>query len=252
MPKARNAGDYTIKFMDVALNKEACSAEFFIEFDEKVWNTSLLQAFEKQGAGDVYIATFKHNDGNESAANALLRVWELAEKTGISATRGKCSDALMAKARAKQAEAKNKKKESEFDEKTQAAIKASMQNMEGKMDQVGDQIASIETGVCRTILDYQRENERLNAALAQRDAALVQKTLDCDRMEKRVADGTRLKNERDECRLRMWELESELKIVKQHNQALQALQTVQTALDAVKWIMTDERVMKRPRTDSDE
>ena len=115
VPKTRVDGEYKIKFMHAAFNKEAFSGEFFIEFEEQLWFNTLLQAFEDQGAGGVYIGTFKNNDGNDSAANALLRVWELAEKTEKFTIRGKCSDALMAKTKAKQAEAMSKKKESEFD-----------------------------------------------------------------------------------------------------------------------------------------
>lgn len=245
-------GEYKIKFMDAAFNKEACSGEFFIEFEEQLWYSKLLEAFEIHGAGDVYIATFKHNDGNDSAANALLRVWELAEKTGLSSTRGKCSDALITKTMAKQAEAKNKKKESEFDEKTQAAIKASMQNMEGdishvkvKVDHVGDQISSIETGVCKTILDYQKENERLKAALAQ-------KTLDCDRQEKKVADMTRVKNQNEDLRNENMELHQEVSRLKRELKLHEALEAANEAMETAKLIMTEARALKRARRDTED
>ena len=237
MPKARNAGEFTIKFMEASFNKEACSGEFFIEFDEKVWGNTLLKQFEDSGAGDVYIATFKHNDGNDSAASALLRVWALGERTGITYTRGVCPDGLMSKARAKQAEAKRTTRETEFDDKTQAAIRLSMQSMEGKMDQFGDQIASVETGVCKTIPYYQGEIEKLRAALAR-------KTLDCDKQEARVADMTRVKNELRDANYFIVDLQQENKRLKRDVQMLEALETA-------KWIITDERAMKRARSDPD-
>lgn len=244
MPKARNAGEFTIKFLAASFNKEAGSGEFFIEFDEKVWNNNLLKQFEDLGAGDVYIATFKHNDGNDSAASALLRVWELGERTGITYTRGECPDGLMTKARAKQAEAKSKARETEFDEKTQAAIRLSMQNMEGKIDQFGGQITSVEAGVCKTIPYYQGEIERLRLALAQ-------KTLDCDRQEKKVADMTRIKNELRDANYLIVDLQQENKRLKRDVKLLEALETTKEALETAKWIMTDERAMKRARPDSD-
>ena len=244
VPKTKTSGEYKIKYMEAAFNKDACSGEFFIEFEEQLWFNTLLQAFEDQGAGDVYIGTFKHNDGNDSASNALLRVWELAEKTGYSIMRGKCSDALMAKARAKQAEAKNKKKESEFDEKTQAAIKASMESMEGKIDHVdvkidlvGGQLTNVENGMCKTIPYYQAELEKFKAALAH-------KTLECDRLEKKVADTTRIKNQLENANHEIWALDCENKMLRENIKSLQVL-------DTAKWIINEERALKRPRTDSD-
>ena len=237
VPKSRNGGEYKVKFLDAAFNKEACSGEIFIEFEEQLWQTKLLETFENLGAGDVYIATFKHNDGNDSAANALVRVWELAEKTGYSSCKGECSEALLNKARAKQAEAKSKSRETEFDEKTQAAIRLSMQNMEGKIDQFGGQITSVETGVCKTIPYYQGEIEKLRLALAQ-------KTLDCDRQEKKVADMTRIRNELRDANYLIADQQQEIKRLKRENKLLEALETA-------KWIITDERAVKRPRSDLD-
>lgn len=242
MPKARNAGEFTIKFLEAAFNKEASSGEFFIEFDEKVWHNNLLKQFEDNGAGDVYIATFKHNDGNDSAASALLRVWELGERTGITYTRGVCPDALMSKARAKQADTKQNTKDSEFDEKTRAAIQASIHDVSEKLDhkasEIQGQLTCVEKGVCETIPHYQAEIERLKAALAY-------KTLECDRQEKRVADNTRLKNQLCEANQEIWSLEQELKTLKEHNRLLHAL-------DSARWIITEERALKRARAGVDE
>ena len=258
MPKSRNGGEFEIKFMHAAFNKEAGSGEFFIEFEDKVWDSNLLKAFENLGAGDVYVGTFKNNDGNDSAANALLRVWELAEKSGIEVTRGKCPDALMAKTRAKQAEAKNKKKESEFDEKTQAAIKASMESMEGKIDHVdvkidlvGGQLTNVENGMCKTIPYYQAELEKFKAALAH-------KTLECDRLEKKVADTTRLKNELRDANFVIGDQQQELRgkdqeLLKKDLEIEQLKRELKLheSLEVAKWVMEVQQRFKRPRTDSD-
>ena len=233
LPKARGSGVFAIKFLQASFNKEAGSGEFFIEFEEKVWSSNLLKQFEDNGAGDVYIATFKHNDGNDSAASALLRVWELGERTGIMYSRGVCPEGLMSKARAKQAESKLKTRDSELDEKTRAAIKASLESVEGKIDHVGGQLTSVEKGVCETIPYYQAENERLKAAL-------VYKTLECDRQEKRVADNTRLKNQICEANQEIWSLEQEIKSLKETNRLLHAL-------DSAKWVIMEERALKRAR-----
>ena len=260
--------------MEGAFNKEAYSGEFFIEFEEQVWYNTLLQAFETHGAGDVYIGTFKNNDGNDSAANALFRVWDVAEKSSYSRTvvRGKCNETLLNKAKAKQTESMNKMKDSEFDEKTQAAIKFSMQNMEGKIDNVDgkidnvddkidhvkDTLSNVEKGVCNTLPVCYAEIERLHEEIKRRDAIIAQKTLDCDRQEKKVADCTRIKNKLSDAEFRIWELEKENKQIKEINNALQAHETVKNSLEKVnqaletaKWIIEEERSMKRPRTDSD-
>lgn len=166
--KIKTEGEYKIKFIEAAFHKEAYSCEFFIEFEEQIWSHTLAEALEEKGARQVHIETFKHNDGNDSASNALLRVWLVAEQTGLHEIRGKCSDSLLKKTKVKQAQAKvdamKQKNESEFDEKTQAAIKLSMQNMEGKIDNVDDKIdhvvddmidvkdtlSNVETCACRT------------------------------------------------------------------------------------------------------
>jgi hypothetical protein len=103
LPKSKGGGFFTIKYLDAGFNKEAEMGEFFIEFFEKVKEHKLAQALERAGAGQVTITTFANNDGNESASNALLRVWAVSNKTGIRYTQGECSEALLR--RAKQAAA---------------------------------------------------------------------------------------------------------------------------------------------------
>ena len=107
--------------------------------------------------------------------------------------------------------------------------------------------------MCDTLPKCYEEIEKLKAALAQ-------KTLDCDRQEKKVADGTRLKNQLAEARFSIWELEKENKQLKQINNALQGHETVKATLETVNMTLETvlnaaqsiERATKRARDDSDE
>ena len=102
-PKSNRLGEFNIKYMEAAFNKEAGSGEFFIEFEEKIWIHKLVECFQSQGAGQVMPLTFAHNDGGDSASNALMHVLNSQEKTNIKYTRGTCTPALLAKVQAKQA-----------------------------------------------------------------------------------------------------------------------------------------------------
>ena len=183
-PKSNGKGEFSIKYMEAAFNKEAESGEFFIEFDEKIWEHKLIQSFQSQGAGQVTTTTFANNDGGESASNALLRIMTLQEKhTPFS--RGTCPPALLAKVQAKRAEASRQQQASsqEFDEKTAAAIKQSLEAQELQLEKINTGVQSqagelvdIKHGVCNVIPDYQNEIKTLKDAL-------VHKTKLCDRIE---------------------------------------------------------------------
>jgi len=99
--KARNTGNFNISYIHAAFNKEACSGEIFIEFQEALRVCTLIAHMEDHGACQVSVLTFKCNDGNESASNALVRIWTSAAKTGCEYTNGKCSNKLLAKAQEK-------------------------------------------------------------------------------------------------------------------------------------------------------
>ena len=206
--KSKGGGEFNIIYLLASFNKEAMSGEFYIEFDEYVWEHKLAQCFEKQGAGQVNVITFQNNDSNESATNALLR---LHTNQGITYERGTCPDALARKLEVKLAEHAKSSKNKEFDEKTQAAVKQSMAEMEAKLgtvdtklDMVGDKmettktavaevgtkIDTVQNGVCGIIPDYQRENEDLRKKLAH-------KTKECDRIEFQKTRDTRMINEKD-------------------------------------------------------
>ncbi len=167
-PKSRGGGFFTIKYMDAGFDKEAEMGEFFIEFNEKVWGHKLTEELEKAGATQVYITTFTNNDGNESAANALLRVWSVAERTGHGFKAGECQEALLAKTQAKLAESKKKPDTAELDEKTSAAIKQSLAEIETvkfKVEGVDGKVDTIQEGVCQIIPDLKAENEKLKKSI---------------------------------------------------------------------------------------
>lgn len=81
--KSRGASEFEINYMEAAFDREAASGEFFIEFGEKVWEHKLIENFKFHGACQVMTSTFANNDGNESAAAALLRVLNTQEKTNL-------------------------------------------------------------------------------------------------------------------------------------------------------------------------
>jgi hypothetical protein len=186
--------------MEAAFDKEAGSGEFFLEFVEKVWEHKLIESFRAQGAGQVNTITFTHNDGEESACNALLRVLTTQDKTNFRYTRGNRPPALLAKVQAKQAAAREASTTKEFDEKTLAAIKQSVAlqeetkavvvKVEGSLQSQEVKLDGIQQGVCSVIPDYQREIESLKAAVAHKTAL-------CDKIEGQKAYKTRLINQQD-------------------------------------------------------
>jgi chromosome segregation ATPase len=188
--KSKGAGDFTIKYMLATFDKHATYGEFYLEFDEKVWEYKLEQSFEAQGAGQVNVMTFENNDGNESASDALLRLHTQAD--GVTYERGTCQPALHAKLQANLAEMESKKADSkELDDKTQLAIKHSLADIAEKLTsnqnatgQIGAKVGEVHTGIT-TILEYQKENDELKAKLAH-------KTREVDRIEGQTAYKTLL------------------------------------------------------------
>ena len=248
MPKSKGGGEFTINYMDSAFNKEAEYGEFFIEFKEAVWEYKLVEQFESYGAGQVYTATFQNIDGNESASNFLLRVWELAEKTGYRETRGECSSQLLAKAKAKLEDRKAKTvDDKEYDEKTQAVMKATLNgvnevknNVEGvavKVDAVQGIVSNMQDCIANiTIL--QADNIRLNSEIKR--VNLLR-----DQLENKVARQTCIENKYDYAIVQIHDLNLKVKDLEEKVRTYQAL-------DAAKWIIEQyesERSAKRARID---
>lgn len=190
-PKVRSSGDWQINYLEASFNKDAECGEFFIEFDDQVYEDRLVECFEAQGAGEVCTVTFKHNDGEESAVNALLRV--VGHEGRPRVTRGTCPESLQKALRKKQQEEAERKKyytQQEYDEKSKIAekrsldeMKESLQSQTVKLEKIESDVqlqaadvVDIKNGVCGVIPDYQKKITNLEEALAH-------KTKLCDRIE---------------------------------------------------------------------
>ncbi len=274
--KSRGASEFSIKYLEAAFNKEAGSGEFFFEFDEKVWEHKLIENLKFHGACQVMTSTFANNDGNESASDALLRVFKSQEKTNIKHTRGTCTLALFAKVQAKKAaEAMVKSSSKEFDEKTLAAIrqslalheetKAAVVKVEGSLEIVKDgmqsqglKIEGIEYGVCNVIPDYQKEIALLKSQLAHKTAL-------CDRIEgqkgrltyeinrqkleiaESIAEKESLRNEKKSQLKIIQDLHEQLDMCKGIAMLKQMMDETQHTAEILASSLADERENKRQR-----
>lgn len=276
--KSKGQGEFTVKYMLAAFNKEAESGEFFIEFDEYVWENKLMESFRSQGAGQVTAITFTHNDGGDSAANALARIMTSQKKTGDGYTRGTCPPALSSKVHAKMEEAHRQEQMAarEFDEKTTAAIKLSLDGIDqGVQKQAvelmgikqgvqsqGAELVDIKHGVCHVIPDYQNEIKYLQETLAKKTAA-------CDTIEGKLAYKTRLMNQQDAYIIKMEEQQKELmdkirvlnRIISNHEEKIaifqeqldmskhlyQVLEKAQHTAETLASALAEERALKRQR-----
>ena len=139
LPKARGGGYFETSFMLATHNKATDSGEFFMEFNEPVYDNKLEECFQAYGVASVNIVTFAQNDGWESAAAALYRVMQTAEREGVYVHQtGACSSAVMARTQAKRDVDTQLKEATAFDEKTQAVLKMSLESIAEKMDQHGE------------------------------------------------------------------------------------------------------------------
>ena len=250
--KARNAGKFTINYVHAALNREAYSAEIFIEFQEALRVCTLAAQLEEQGACQVNIMTFKHNDNNESASNALLRVWTTAEKTGHEYTCGIPSKDLWGKAKTKQDAEKQQKSDNEKNEaKLNEGVRQSLaamgdrvadvggkvEHIDKKVDTMEVKIDNVQQGMCTIIPDYQK-------LLKETNEKLTHKTKEVDRIEYRMGLMTREINKRDEL-IAGLTTDNENLIVKtkQYEREIEHYKSLETA----KWIIETERELKRAR-----
>ena len=276
LPKSKGTGEFTIVHMDSAFNKEGWFGEFYLEFKEVVWENRIIEQFEELGAGQVHVVTFKHNDGNDSASNALLRVWELAEKTGYRETRGECSSQLMAKAKAKLEQHKDKQvEEKEWDEKTQAVMRATLDGIKDVQEEVqtvkvelgnaeanltaelhslkaefNDTVAKLTAQVATLQADKQalnQENKRINLLRDQLEAKVGRETNTQNKLDIAIED-----KELADKKIR--ELNGIIQAMSEQIKTYQALDVVNRALELSDRVFktiddTAERELKRARTD---
>jgi hypothetical protein len=231
--------EFPIKYMEAAFKRGSQRGEFFIEFEGCITTNRLVESFQSQGARQVCISTFANNDGGESAANAVVRVLSQQIKTGAKYTRGTCPEALHKKVCAKLEEADREKEtfSSEFNEKLNAGIKASLAEHGTKLDVIdsgmqaqvvmlgaieggvhkhavklesqAEDIGNIRQSVCNVILDLQTEIKDLKDALAKSNAAR-------DTTEGKLGHKTRTINQQDAY---ITKLEEEHKVLAQEKQA---------------------------------
>ena len=134
VPKSRGSGNYPISFQSFAWNADTLVAEGYLEFNEQIYTTTIKERLAELGARSIEVMTFQHNDNNHSAASALNRVRAVAKSEGFTeVVRGTCNAKLLAKADeilAAERRAKNTEFDVEFDAKTKAAIKTSLEMTE--------------------------------------------------------------------------------------------------------------------------
>lgn len=134
IPKSRGTGDFSIQFLCFAWNPETLVAEGFMDFNDQVWTTTIHDRLAEMGARSIEVMTFQHNDNNHSAASALNRVISAAKSEGFTEVmRGNCNPKLAAKLDELRAQEETEAKNTEFDEKTQAALKMSLGEIKDSM-----------------------------------------------------------------------------------------------------------------------
>jgi len=252
--KARNAGDFKIKYIHAALNKESYSAEIFLEMEESIRICNLIAQFEEKGVRQVNVITFKHNDANESASSALLRVWMSAEKTGYEHMKGNANKELWDKTQMKYDAEMQKQEENEKNQvKLEAGIKQSLEevgdkvgHIEDKVDHMDGKIDNVQQGVCVIIPDYQKTLKELTEQLAH-------KTKEVDRIEHKMGCKTHEINKRDDIIADMsYDIENYKNQVKQletENKYLKQIVELSKGNETLKWIYETERAMKRAKND---
>jgi len=257
--KANDAGVFAINFIHAALNKEACSGELFLELKETIRVCTLVAQLEENGACQVNVVTFKNNDGYNSASNALLRVWLIAEKSGIEEyVMGTVNKDLMDTTKIKMENEKKKTQENGKNEaKFQAGLKQSMEDMGGKVDNMNGKIDNVQQGVCVIIPDYQK-------MLKDNMDKLAHKTKEVDRIEHKMGQKTheinvlseriddleqKLKQETRKHEREMAEMQEKLEARDKSLKTAEEMIEVYKVLENVKYIMELDRVSKRSRGD---
>jgi hypothetical protein len=173
VPKVRGDGEYKAIFYVFAWNPTTGFAEGFVEFEEKVWSNRLEEHLSQQGAACIDFVTFQHNDGNESAGAAMARIWMAAKKPGFEQiAQGDCNPRLLAKA--KELEEKYKKeaqgRDIRFDEKTQEAMRLSLQEIKDKMVTKEELAKTIQASSQDTIRVLDRINDVQNTVVQEQSA----------------------------------------------------------------------------------
>jgi hypothetical protein len=146
VPRIRKGTDVSIRFSLFVYNETTGAAEGFVEFNDQVLTTTVCARFEELGAGTVNVDTFPRND-IDAVAVALNHVRDVGKSNGfVELVRGTCNARLMKKAdelAAIDAEKRSQVSGQEFDEKTAAAIKMSLEENKERMSQVQETVAAM-------------------------------------------------------------------------------------------------------------
>lgn len=160
-----------IEYMHFALNKATGVAEVYMEFEKQVMTNTIKERLCEYGASSINLMTFQHNDGNHSAASALNRVRTVAKSEGfIEVVKGSCNPRLLTKANELMAMEK-KPEDTEFDEKTQAALKMSL-------GEIKDAMISTKEGLSHLEEITQLKSEEINSSLVEIKKTIQDKTRD--------------------------------------------------------------------------
>ena len=135
-------GEKSVKYLEAGFNKDRQSGDFFIEFEDQIHDNELELSFQAQHAKGVNVMTFP-NDNGKSASDALLHVMAVQDKYGVKITRGVFPASLKKSFEAQKAAQDKKVLEQEFNEKTQAAEKASLDEFKSKLGEVHDEVQGL-------------------------------------------------------------------------------------------------------------
>jgi hypothetical protein len=228
-----------MQYIYAGFDKESMSAELFVEMSDRIRVGNILDVFEKLGATQVMIMTFPRGDQNETASDALLRVWKVGNEKGYPVTKGVCPEALFYKTKAKQEKGEKELENKQFDEKTQAAITSSLNDVKDAANE--SKVASLATQEKVGVIsdDYLRRMEYL-------ETENKRITLSRDQMEYKMANKTKqinqLIDDKTDLQFDNSELKKEIAVLRRENANLKAL-------ESARWIIEEERSLKRPRTD---
>ena len=128
-----------IKYLEVAFNKEANDAEFFLEFSDQVLETDLEKCLQAQGAKGVNLYTFP-NDGGKAATSSLHRIFEVQNKSGLRLSRGERPSQLVDRLAPSKTAVKDNSLDQEFNEKISAAEKISYEDFKNEVADVKEEV----------------------------------------------------------------------------------------------------------------
>jgi hypothetical protein len=194
-----NGNDISLVYWQFALNENTSAVFGVMEFDGYLRDGALYRSLADRTFASIRIDTFKNNDANNSAALAVNNTRRMAAKEGFvsvsspDAPEGAPKSKLLAKADEMWAEDERKaaeQREGEFDAKTAAAIKQSVDEGNKKLDAIGTSTGALKSSVDKIgdqlLIDYNdlvanqaltmRTNERM---LKSRDETIKdqQKTI---------------------------------------------------------------------------